>query len=121
MRVLHGDLHSWNVKVTGGRVVAFDFEDLMWGWPVQDIATTLYYWWGRDDFQLLRSAFRQGYETVAPWPDATGDEVDTFIVGRALVIANDAIQLVDSLAPGEAEAILRRGQERIRLHLDRTG
>jgi len=38
--------------------------------------------------QRLRSAFRQGYETVAPWPDATG---------------------------------LRRGQERIRLYLDRTG
>ncbi len=121
MRVLHGDLHSWNVKVTGGRVVAFDFEDLMWGWPVQDIATTLYYWSGRDDFQLLRSAFRQGYETVAPWPDATGDEVDTFIIGRSLVIANDAIQLIDSLAPGETEAILLRGQERIRLYLDRTG
>jgi hypothetical protein len=47
--------------------------------------------------------------------------VDTFIIGRSLVIANDAIQLVDSLAPGEAEAILRRGQERIRLYLDRTG
>jgi len=34
MRVLHGDLHAWNVKVAPGRVVAFDFEDLMWGWPV---------------------------------------------------------------------------------------
>lgn len=121
MRVLHGDLHAWNVKVAAGRAVAFDFEDLMWGWPVQDIATTLYYWWGRVDFHVLRSAFRHGYESVAPWPDATGDEVDTFIVGRALVIGNDAIQLADSLAPGEVEAILRRGEERIGLYLARSG
>ena len=120
MRVLHGDLHAWNVKVTRGRAVAFDFEDLMLGWPVQDIATTLYYWWGRTDFDALRSAFRRGYESVAPWPDTSGDEVSTFIVGRALVIGNDAIQLGDSLPPGEVEAILGRGEARIREHLDRS-
>ena len=43
MRILHNDLHQWNVRIYRGRLSPIDFEDLMWGWPVQDIATTLYY------------------------------------------------------------------------------
>jgi Ser/Thr protein kinase RdoA (MazF antagonist) len=43
MRILHGDLHQWNVRYAHGVLSPIDFEDLMWGWPVQDIATTLYY------------------------------------------------------------------------------
>ena len=43
MRILHNDLHQWNVRIYRGRLLPIDFEDLMWGWPVQDIATTLYY------------------------------------------------------------------------------
>ena len=41
MRLLHGDLHQWNVRSYRGVLSPIDFEDLMLGWPVQDIATTL--------------------------------------------------------------------------------
>jgi Ser/Thr protein kinase RdoA (MazF antagonist) len=43
MRILHGDLHQWNVRNARGILSPIDFEDLMLGWPTQDIATTLYY------------------------------------------------------------------------------
>jgi Ser/Thr protein kinase RdoA (MazF antagonist) len=43
MRILHNDLHQWNVRNLRGMLSPIDFEDLMLGWPVQDIATTLYY------------------------------------------------------------------------------
>jgi Ser/Thr protein kinase RdoA (MazF antagonist) len=43
MRIIHGDLHQWNVRNKRGVLSPIDFEDLMLGWPVQDIATTLYY------------------------------------------------------------------------------
>ena len=41
LRLLHGDLHPWNVRSYRGVLSPIDFEDLMLGWPVQDIATTL--------------------------------------------------------------------------------
>lgn len=88
-RVIHGDLHRWNVLIDGAGVAAFDFEDLMWGWPVQDLAIALFYLEREDNYLDLRAAMRAGYEQVRPWPDVTGWEIDTFIAGRALVLAND--------------------------------
>ncbi len=88
-RVIHGDLHRWNVLVGGGGIAPFDFEDLMWGWPVQDLAIALYYLEHEDNYLDLRAAVRTGYERIRPWPDITGSEIDTLIAGRALVLAND--------------------------------
>lgn len=88
-RVVHGDLHRWNVLVGREGMAAFDFEDLMWGWPVQDLAIALYYLEREDDYVDLRAALRAGYEEIRLWPDRTGTEIDTFIAGRALVLAND--------------------------------
>lgn len=88
MQLLHGDFHPWNVKVQRSRIAAFDFEDLMWGWPIQDVATTLYYLHGDPDYQALANAFAEGYRSVAPWPAADQSDIDTFVMGRALVLAN---------------------------------
>lgn len=92
MRVLHGDLHHWNVHVYRGRLYPFDFEDLMWGWPVQDIATTLYYWAGREDYALLLQAFKTGYVSAAPWPERYPGEINAFIALRGIGLANFILQ-----------------------------
>jgi len=91
MRVLHGDLHQWNVNVHRGRAGAFDFEDLMWGWPVQDIATMLFYSHGEARYGAVREAFRRGYTSRRAWPEQIPGEMDTFIAGRGLVLANDIL------------------------------
>lgn len=112
MRIIHGDLHRWNVKIKGGVAAPFDFEDLLWGWPVQDIAITWYYQWSRDDFRSLNTAFREGYETVAPWPERYPGEIDRLIAGRTLVIGNSV--LIQSEWRDVAKETLDRGERRIR-------
>ncbi len=126
MRVIHGDLHRWNVLAEprrGGReptVGAIDFEDLMWGWPVQDLAIALYYLHEEPAYPAMREAFRAGYEKLRPWPDETGDEIDTFIAGRALVLANDVELLEEPEVRAEAPDLMDRFERRVRRVLDRA-
>ena len=124
-RVLHGDLHRWNVLVdrrSGGAapaVAAIDFEDLCWGWPVQDLAIALYYLHEEPTYPEILAAFRAGYESVRPWPDVTGAEIATFIAGRAIVLANDVELLEDPEVRAEAPAYMARFERRVRRLLER--
>jgi Ser/Thr protein kinase RdoA (MazF antagonist) len=88
MRLLHGDLHRWNVRVYRTRLGVLDFEDMTWGWPVQDIGTTLLYFYGDEHYEIYRNAFIEGYQREADWPEREMGEVDTFIIGRNLTLAN---------------------------------
>ncbi len=87
MRIIHGDLHQWNVRIARGVLSPIDFEDVMLGWPAQDIATTFYYFLG-DGFPALRSAFQAGYTRHSPWPERHPGEIDSFIAARAVGLAN---------------------------------
>jgi len=107
------------VKVYRGRVGTFDFEDLMWGWPVQDIATTFYYFYGEARFDELLEAFKRGYTSLREWPERVPGEITTFIAGRALVLANDL--LIDTSSPEWQAAIPRyfeRTEARLRALLE---
>jgi Ser/Thr protein kinase RdoA (MazF antagonist) len=88
MRILHGDLHQWNVRYFRGVLSPIDFEDLMWGWPVQDIATTLYYFLGAAEYPALRASFQAGYTQQTAWPECEPGEINAFIAARALGLAN---------------------------------
>jgi Ser/Thr protein kinase RdoA (MazF antagonist) len=92
MRIIHGDLHQWNVRVWRGVLSPIDFEDLMWGWPVQDIATTLYYLLGDENYPAMRAAFMQGYTRVSPWPERYPGEIDAFIAARGIGLVNFILQ-----------------------------
>jgi len=119
MRLLHGDLHVWNVLVHRGQLAAIDFEDLMWGWPVQDIGTALYYLHHRPDFAAIRDGFRRGYEQVARWPETEPGELETFIAGRALVLANDVLQMPPETLGGlDVPDFFARAERRLRAILD---
>jgi Ser/Thr protein kinase RdoA (MazF antagonist) len=96
-RVIHSDLHPDNLLVRRESVCALDFEDMVWGFPVQDVGITTYYLRRYATGDVLAAAFRRGYETVRPWPESYSGEVDTFTAGRALVIANWML----SSRPGE--------------------
>jgi Ser/Thr protein kinase RdoA (MazF antagonist) len=88
MRILHNDLHQWNVRIWRGRLSPIDFEDLMWGWPVQDIATTLYYFLDPDIFSTMRNAFQEGYTRICPWPERYPGEIGAFLAAQSLGMAN---------------------------------
>lgn len=88
MRIIHNDLHQWNVRYYKGKLSPIDFEDLMWGWPVQDIAITLYYLLDQANYDELRQAFQAGYTQVCPWPESYPGEIEAFIAGRGLDLVN---------------------------------
>lgn len=121
LRVIHNDLHVWNVKVDRDRLYALDFEDMMWGYPVQDIATTLYYYRWREDFETLLAAFRGGYEDVADWPESRAGQIETLIMGRALLLANFIAVSEDSEDISFAPEYLQRVEKRLRTYLDTEG
>jgi Ser/Thr protein kinase RdoA (MazF antagonist) len=108
-RVIHNDLHQWNVKAYHSRLFPIDFEDLMWGHPVQDIAVTLYYFLGYDNYRQLRETYRHGYTMHRDWPEAYDGEIDTFIAGRGLTLVNFVVQDPDlkyrAMAPEYVERI----------------
>ena len=43
---------------------------------------------GPEAFAPLYRAFRQGYESLAPWPEQYAGEIDTFRAGRVLWVTN---------------------------------
>ncbi|MEK7477063.1 MAG: phosphotransferase [Candidatus Coatesbacteria bacterium] len=88
LRVLHNDLHFYNVRMCRGRMHLIDFEDLAWGYPIQDIATTfneLPHDGRRRGF--IRS-YMEGYATIAPWPRDAATHLDAMMAGRCLMLLN---------------------------------
>jgi Ser/Thr protein kinase RdoA (MazF antagonist) len=87
-RVIHGDLQMGNVMVHRGRLTAFDFEDVMRGAPVQDIAITLSYGRARPDYGELRRAFRAGYERRRGWPVDFEGQLELLMAARKVMFLN---------------------------------
>jgi Ser/Thr protein kinase RdoA (MazF antagonist) len=109
-RVIHGDLHHENVKVHRGRLHPLDFEDVIWGYPVQDIALTFYdfrYFTdpNQHDEALLREWFQQGYSTRRPWPQQYPGQIDTFLVARRVWVLNWCLE---NLPPERNAAAMER-------------
>jgi Ser/Thr protein kinase RdoA (MazF antagonist) len=103
-RIIHADLHQENIKVFRGTLHPFDFEDVLLGYPVQDIAQTFYdllFFSSLDnpEYQLLREAFIQGYKSYLPWPEAYPGQIDTFIAGQQLWRTNFVIRFERPHAP----------------------
>ncbi|HSR35207.1 MAG TPA: phosphotransferase [Anaerolineae bacterium] len=120
LRVLHNDLHQWNVKVYRGKLYALDFEDLMWGYPVQDIAITLYYWQGHDRYESLREAFQRGYTRHSDWPEQVPGQIDTLMAGRALNLANFILLDPNPEWRREAPTFIERTEGRLRAWMERS-
>jgi Ser/Thr protein kinase RdoA (MazF antagonist) len=91
LRVIHHDLWHGNIKIHRGKLRPLDFEDTVWGYPVQDIAMAL-----QDlmvdveveAYEPLMNAFRKGYESRLAWPETYDGQIDTFRAGRMLWVAN---------------------------------
>lgn len=90
--VINHDLHHENILVNeDGNLMAFDFEDTTFGYPIQDIAMAM-----KDlmedvkaeDYLIFLDAFKNGYSKNRSWPEKYNGEIDVFIVGRMLWVAN---------------------------------
>ena len=78
--LLHGDVQPKNVIADGGRVTLIDFQDLLWGFEIIDVVIALRH--------LPAEAFRAGYESVRPWPDATPETIAALTAARYLNVLN---------------------------------
>jgi len=101
--IVHGDLHEWNVHMSSSRLFAFDFEDVMVALPAQDASICLYSSRTHDRRNEIRSAFRTGFEAVAPWPVTDERQLDGFHAARQVMLMNYAAR---TLPTKEAEDYL---------------
>jgi Ser/Thr protein kinase RdoA (MazF antagonist) len=119
MRILHGDLHQWNVRNARGVLSPIDFEDLMLGWPVQDIATTLYYFDSKN-YAGMHAAFQEGYTRHSPWPERHTGEIDSFIAARGLGLANFVLNDPNPAWRKKAGDFIERVEKRLRALMKRN-
>jgi len=108
--VLHGDLHPWNVHTHRTRLIVFDFEDLMIGAPVQDIATTLFYNRDHPGYADLCAAFEAGYRTLRLWPVEWEGQLELIMAARTVSFINYVLRMdldVDEHIPRMTKRIER--------------
>jgi len=90
---LHGNIEMWNVLTTGpGELRLLDFEDVMFGPPVLDVAITLYYGRERPDYGALSAAYEAGYRSVRQWPVSDSRQMDLLVAARAAMLLNYGIE-----------------------------
>lgn len=95
--LLHGDIQPSNVMVAGSQVTLIDFQDLIWGFEIQDVVIALQALAHFEDAEGLAAAFRGGYETIRPWPEADPETIAALHAARHLNVLNFGLGL---RAPG---------------------
>jgi Ser/Thr protein kinase RdoA (MazF antagonist) len=111
--IVHGDLHQWNIRIYRGRLSPIDFEDLMWSWPVQDIATSLYYLVSHEKYPALRAAYQDGYTTILPWPERYSGELNAFIASRGIGMVNLILQHPNPDWRAQADVYIQKVEKRL--------
>jgi Ser/Thr protein kinase RdoA (MazF antagonist) len=87
--LIHCDLHNDNVHVHRGQLWLLDFEDLLLGFPEQDLAVALYRSRFRDEYHMQNvAALRAGYERISPWPPLFDAHAQTLFDARTLMFVN---------------------------------
>lgn len=88
-QLIHFDLHGGNFKVDRGRILIFDFDDCLFGWPILDLAQAVFYMRGRPDQIEAESAFWTGLGRNLDDYGVLQPEFETLLAGRSLLVAND--------------------------------
>ena len=114
--LIHGDLHYWNVHLYRGQLHVIDFEDVMLGYPVQDVAITLSYGRQLDGYQDWRAAFRQGYTRLRAWPAESARQLETLMAARTVNFINYVARI--DAAP---QAYVEQKCEGLRQYLETFG
>jgi Ser/Thr protein kinase RdoA (MazF antagonist) len=84
--LIHADAHPANVLVSDGRLGLIDFDDCAWGWPVFDMAVSLWSAASEPRFPELRDRFLAGYATRRALPADVLAQLDLFLLTRSLML-----------------------------------
>lgn len=114
---IHADLHGGNVLVDSGELAVLDFDDCAIGYPLQDIATTLYYF----DTKEQDRAFLEGYASVRELPNYTQSQMSLLLLQRRIILLNYLLETSTpehrEMAPQYLEETLRRIRESFQLEI----
>ncbi|MBN9376184.1 MAG: phosphotransferase, partial [Cellulomonas sp.] len=114
--LLHGDLTPANVIVTNdGTLVPIDFQDVVWGFDVQDLAITIVALRRAPGGPRLVEAFRDGYASLRPWPASPPELVEALVAARVLGMVN---LVVTVHGPADRGDYLAAHAQRLRQWLD---
>jgi Ser/Thr protein kinase RdoA (MazF antagonist) len=91
--VLHGDFTPNNLVRTRRGLAPIDFQDLMIGFDVQDVATSLLSLQRRASTASLAQAFREGYATLRAWPENLAENREALFAARRLLMANLSLNI----------------------------
>jgi Ser/Thr protein kinase RdoA (MazF antagonist) len=98
--LIHADLHLGNVLFRGGHAVPIDFDDCGYAHYLYDLAVPIADNLDHDDWQSLKDALYEGYQTVRPLPRGTED-MKVFVAGRLIALllwATDMAQVNERFA-----------------------
>lgn len=106
--LIHADMHGGNVLWHQGKLSVIDFDDSGFGLPLQDLATAMYYL----DTPEQDAAFREGYESIAPIPACTDQEMKMLFLQRRIILLNYLYETSNlehqAMIPQYQEETLRR-------------
>ena len=106
--LIHADMHGGNVLWYEDSLSVIDFDDCGFGFPLQDLATALYYL----DTPEQDAALRRGYESITPVPECSEKEMKMLFLQRRIVLLNYLYETSNlehrSMIPDYQEETLRR-------------
>lgn len=113
-RVIHDDLHMWNLKKSPQGMTVFDFDDMTMGWPIKDAAVTLYYLRRQENAEPKETAYWKGLGLH--WEDAglTKDEFEILVGSRVILLANDLAQNSTAELRDELPKFISTADERLK-------
>jgi Ser/Thr protein kinase RdoA (MazF antagonist) len=86
--ILHGDFHPNNILAWRNRLTPLDFQDVLWGFEIQDVSMMIAVLERFPDATDLAAAMRAGYERVRPWPAADTELLTDLVAARHLSTLN---------------------------------
>ena len=102
--LLHGDIQPGNVMVTRGEVTLIDFQDLIWGFEIQDVAIALLAFDAASATPALGRGVPGRLRNGRPWPEADPETVAALRAARHLNILNFGLSV---RKPGLDEFVAR--------------
>ena len=108
-RIIHADLHGWNLMWHEGQLHIFDFDDCGFGLEVQDIAIALYYL----DTPEQEKALLDGYKSVSPLPLYSEQNMKALLLQRRLMLLNYLFETKNHEHKAMLPAYLEKTLERV--------
>ncbi len=84
--LIHADAHPANVLVSGEQLGLIDFDDCAWGWPVFDMAVSLWSASSHPRFPELLDRFLGGYAQRRALPADAHAQLRLFLLMRTLML-----------------------------------